>query len=274
MHSSDPSTAGTESVPTMASDTTKSTRRILITSATYNEIDNVPKLVAAILDEVPQADVLVVDDNSPDGTGRWCDEFSQTEPRLKCLHREGKLGLGTAIVAAMRYAIEHGYDYVLNLDADFSHPIRYLNEIIQRMNPVDSDSVDGEPADVVIGSRYIPGGGIEGWSLKRHLMSRAVNLYARSFLSLAAKDCSGGYRCYRVSQLDKIDLDGLISRGYSFQEEVLWRLKQSGARIAEVPIVFVDREHGQSKINNREAVEALRVIFKLGLNNWFRIGKS
>jgi dolichol-phosphate mannosyltransferase len=238
--------------------------KILITVATYNERENLPALVEEIFRQVPEVDLLVIDDNSPDGTGAWCDQKGQEDPRLRCLHRQGKLGLGTAILAGMKYAVEHGYRYVLNIDADFSHPPRYLPEMIRGMDPP-----GGPPVDVIIGSRYIPGGGVENWPLKRKLMSRGVNLYARWLLGLTPQDCSGGYRCYRVKILEKLDLSAIRSRGYSFQEEMLWRLKRLGARFSEIPIVFVDRQRGQSKINFREVVNALKIIFQLGIKNWF-----
>lgn len=231
----------------------------LVSLATYNEIENLPRLVDEILTAVPNVHVLVVDDNSPDGTGDWCDRQAAEEPRLKCLHRAGKLGLGTATVAAMRYAIQHDYRYLLNMDADFSHHPRYLAPLLVSM---ESPLVGGQ-ADVAIGSRYVLGGQIEGWPLRRHLMSRAVNFYTRTVLGLSAKDCSGTFRCYRVALLKKVDFDRIRSRGYSFQEEILWRLKKLGARFCEVPITFVDREQGQSKIDLREAVSTLRVIASL-----------
>ncbi len=236
-------------------------RKTLITVATYNEIENLPRLVEEIFQYAPEADILVIDDNSPDGTGRWCDEQAATEPRLRCLHREKKLGLGTATVAAMRDAIEHGYQYVLNMDADFSHPPRYLPALLAGMDPGDRP-----PVDVMIGSRYVPGGGVEGWPLRRHFMSRAVNAYSRWLLGLKPRDCSGAYRCYRTEVLARIDFGAIRSRGYSFQEEILWHLKRAGARFGETPIVFVDRRFGTSKINGREAAAALRIILQLGLS--------
>jgi dolichol-phosphate mannosyltransferase len=242
-----------------------SAKATLITLATYNEIENLPRLLDEILAAAPDADVLVIDDNSPDGTGTWCVEKAAVEPRLRCLHRPGKLGLGTATIAGMKFAIEHGYRYVLNMDADFSHHPRYLPALLAGM-----EHPDGSPAvDVMIGSRYVPGGSIEGWPLKRHLMSRGVNTYARWLLGLAAKDCSGAFRCYRTSLLAKVDFDAVRSRGYSFQEEILWHLKRLGARVGETPITFADRRHGASKINAREAWAALGVILALGARNWF-----
>jgi len=237
--------------------------KTLVTVATYNEIDNLPLLVAEVFQHAPQVDLLVIDDNSPDGTGRWCDEQARQDPRIHCLHREGKLGLGSAIVAGMRYSIEQGYKYLLNIDADFSHHPRYLPQLIAAMDPP-----DGPPVDVMIGSRYVPGGGIEGWPLKRYLMSRSVNLYARMLLGLTTKDCSGAYRCYRVTRLAQLDFGGFLSQGYAFQEEVLWHLKRLGCRFGETPITFVDRVRGSSKINSKEAWHALWVILALGRRNW------
>ncbi len=171
--------------------------KTLITVATYNEMENLPRLVEEIFRFAPEADLLVIDDNSPDGTGHWCDQKAAEDPRVHCLHRPGKLGLGTAILAGMKYAVEHGYKYVLNMDADFSHQPRYLPELLAGMDPP-----GGPPVDVMIGSRYVPGGGVEGWPLRRHLMSRGVNFYARWLLGLEPKDCSGGFRCYRTSRLE------------------------------------------------------------------------
>jgi dolichol-phosphate mannosyltransferase len=174
--------------------------------------------------------------------------------------------LGTATTAGMKYAIEHGYSYVLNMDADFSHQPKYLPDFLGGMNP------PGEPpVDVLIGSRYIPGGGVEGWPLKRRLMSRAVNLYARSLLGLATRDCSGAFRCYRAEVLARLDFAAVRSRGYSFQEEILWRLERLGARLRETPIVFVERQRGASKIHGGEALAALRIIFALGMQH--RLGR-
>ncbi len=234
--------------------------KTLVMTATYNEIENLPSLVEQIFQVVPNVDVLVVDDGSPDGTGDWCDKQAAIDPRIRCLHRKGKLGLGTAIIAGMRYAMQHGYKYVLNMDADFSHHPRYLPAMIAAMDPPGV-----WPMDVAIGSRYVPGGGVVGWPLKRQLMSRAVNLYARWLLWLKPKDCSGGYRCYRTSTLARLDLDKVRSRGYSFQEEILWMLRRTGAKFGETPIMFADREKGTSKINSKEAINALRIIFRLGM---------
>jgi dolichol-phosphate mannosyltransferase len=251
--------------PQLVSMPRENSPRTLVTVATYNEIENLPALVDAIWQAVPAVDILVIDDNSPDGTGRWCDERAAESSagggHLFCLHRAGKLGLGTATIAAMQYAIEHGYDQVLNMDADFSHHPRYLPALLAAM----------ERADVAIGSRYCAGGGTKDWPWKRRMMSWGVNTYARLLLGLKPRDTSGAFRCYRVSLLEKLDFAAIKSRGYSFQEEILWRLKRLGARMVETPIVFADRERGVSKIDRSEALAALWIIFRLGLTNWLGI---
>ncbi len=238
--------------------------KVLVAVATYNEIENLPRLVEEIFAALPEAHLLVVDDNSPDGTGQWCERKSAEDPRVRCLRREGKQGLGTAILAAMDYAQREGYDYLLTMDADLSHPPRYLPELLRAM-----DAPDSAPLDVVLGSRYVPGGGARGLPLSRRLMSRAINGYARWALGLPARDCSGNFRCYRLSILRRLDPCQVRSRGYSFQEEILWHLCRAGARIGETPIVFVDRQRGASKIDLAEALWALWIIFRLGARNLF-----
>ncbi len=232
--------------------------RLLISLATYNERDNLPLITAEIFQHTPDADVLVVDDHSPDGSGDWVAEQMKTEPRLKLLRRAGKLGLGTATIAAMAYAIEHGYDFLLNMDADLSHPPRYIQAIREKAE-------EGDGFDVVIGSRYVPGGGVEGWPWFRRLMSKSINVYAKLFLGLKTKDNSGAFRCYRVAKLNELDRSAIVSKGYSFQEEVLFRLRKLGATFAEVPIIFVDRRFGTSKINKTETIMALWLLFRIGV---------
>lgn len=231
--------------------------RTLISLATYNESGNLRDLVAEIRRHAPHASVLIIDDNSPDGTGAIADDLKATLPAVDVIHRSGKLGLGSAIVCAMRYATEHGYDHYLNLDADFSHPPRYIPNLIAGMTD----------HDVMIGSRYVAGGGVAGeqFDFKRKFMSRGINLYARLFLGLPTKDNSGSFRCYRVSKLAQIDFDRIRSRGYSFMEEILFWCKRVGCRFGETPITFENRRAGQSKINMGEAVKALGIIFQLGV---------
>jgi dolichol-phosphate mannosyltransferase len=230
--------------------------RYLISLATYNERENLPIITEEIFAAAPDADVLVVDDNSPDGTGNWVEERLATEPRFKLIRRAGKLGLGSATLTAMRFAIDNGYDYLINMDADLSHPPRYLPALRAKAE---------EGFGVVIGSRYTPGGGIEGWKFYRHWMSRGINWYAQLLLGLKTRDNSGAFRCYRVELLKQLEPKSMISKGYSFQEEVLYRLRLLGADFAEVPIIFVDRQFGKSKINKKEILAALWLIFRIGV---------
>jgi dolichol-phosphate mannosyltransferase len=239
----------------------------LVVLCTYNERENLPELVEEILKTVPEAAILVVDDASPDGTGAWCDEAAGREPRLSCLHRHAKLGLGTAILAGMQYAIDHDYDLVVTMDADFSHHPRYLPQLLAGMTS-HSARADAHPVDVMIGSRYVPGGGVEGWPLRRKVMSRGVNFLARVLLGLGIRDCSGSYRCYRVTTLRRLDFQKITARGYSMLEEILWRLAREGARFAETPITFTDRRRGKSKIDTREAMAALATLARLGARSW------
>jgi dolichol-phosphate mannosyltransferase len=230
--------------------------RILVSLATYNERDNLGPLLAEIQSNLPSADLLVIDDNSPDGTGRLADELAAANPRIHVMHRKGKLGLGTAILTAMRYAMEHEYDLLVNMDADFSHHPRYLPALVSGM----------DRRDVMIGSRYVPGGGSENWPLKRLVVSRSVNAMVRLLMRIPAQDCSGAYRCYRVAKLRQVALDRVKSRGYSFQQEVLYRCRKAGCKIGETPIVFADRRAGSSKVNLREVVRSISLLLYLGVN--------
>ena len=231
--------------------------RLLVTLCTYNERDNLATLLPEIWRFVPAAEILIVDDNSPDGTGRLADEWVASDSRVHVVHRPGKLGLGTATLAALSYGVKHGYSLVLNLDADFSHHPRFMPAILAAM----------EGADVVIGSRYVVGGGAVGWGLRRHMMSRAINTYARTLLRLTTRDNSGAYRCYRVGKLRELDFDRFVARGYAIQEELLYRCRKIGCRFAEVPIVFEERRYGESKINLAEAFAAGWIILRLAVTS-------
>jgi dolichol-phosphate mannosyltransferase len=241
----------------------KDSERILVGLATYNERDNLAALVHDIHDHLPAAHVLVIDDNSPDGTGRLADELAAADPRLHVLHRAGKLGMGSAILTGMRRAMEDGYDYYVAMDADFSHDPRYLPALIAGMRR----------NDVMIGSRYVPGGGTENWPLSRKLMSQGVNLLARMLMRLPARDCSGGYRCYRIAKLRQAEPDRMRSRGYSFQQEMLYRCRRVGCRIGETPIVFANRRAGSSKVNLHEVVRSLGTILLLGGASFFGLDR-
>jgi dolichol-phosphate mannosyltransferase len=239
--------------------TTSDTRGLLVSLATYNEAGNLRPLVETIRQFAPDCSILIIDDNSPDGTGQIADEIRAALSDVHVIHRSGKLGLGTATLAAISFAIEHKYEYLLNLDADFSHPPRFIPDLRKGM----------ADHDVMIGSRYVPGGGVEGgFTLKRRLMSSGINTYARLLLGLTSKDNSGSFRCYRVSKLAEIDLGRVRSRGYSFQEEILYWCQMVGCRIGETPILFENRRAGSSKINMREAASALWILLELGVVRW------
>ena len=233
--------------------------RVLVGIATYKERDNLGPLLHGIHAVAPHADVLVIDDNSPDGTGELAEEMAAADPRIHVLHRKGRLGLGTAILAGMRYAAEHGYDVFVTMDADFSHHPRYLPALLAGMSR----------QDLMNGSRYVPGGWTLNWPLSRRLMSRGVNGLVRLLMRVPARDTSGGFRCYRVGKLRQTDLAHLLSHGYSFQEEVLYRCHKAGLRIGETPIVFEDRRAGSSKVDPREVGRSLGVILLLGLKAMF-----
>jgi dolichol-phosphate mannosyltransferase len=234
-----------------------SSPRLLVSLATYNEVENLRELVLAIRREVPYADVIVIDDASPDGTAEVAEELMRELGGIYLIRRAGKLGLGTAIVCAMRYAVEHGYDFYLNMDADGSHPPRFMPALIAGMSRV----------DVMIGSRYVAGGGVEGeFGLKRRFMSTGINVYARTMLGLRTRDNSGSFRCYRVSKLALIDFAWIRSKGYSFQEEILFWCRIVGCTFDETPILFENRWGGKSKLNAGEAVKALQIMAGLGID--------
>lgn len=230
------------------------TPRLLVSLATYNERDNIAPLVQAIHQQVPHADILIIDDNSPDGTGQLADDLASRDSQIHVLHRPGKLGLGTATVAAIQYAMEQYYDLLLNLDADFSHPPRYLPALLKGMAQY----------DVMIGSRYIEGGGTEHWPVTRKIISRSVNRMVRMLFRMPVKDASGAFRCYRVSKLREVPLDRIKSRGYSFQQEMLYRCHKAGCRLGEAPIIFENRRAGASKVNWKEAARSISMLLWLG----------
>lgn len=226
--------------------------KTLIAIPTYNEIENIKALVEAIFTQVDSnTHVLIIDDNSPDGTGDLANVMAETNSRVHVMHRPKKLGLGTAYIAAFKYALQNTYDVVFEMDSDFSHDPKYL-PIFQR---------EIEKVDVVIGSRYVTGGGVVHWGLGRRLLSRGGSIYARAVLALPYQDLTGGFNAWRRSVLEAIDPDTIKSDGYSFQIEMKYRAHKLGFRIKELPIVFEDRQLGQSKMNKRIVLEAvLRVL--------------
>lgn len=233
--------------------------RTLICLATYNERDNLESLLAAVHQQAPLTDVLVIDDASPDGTGQLADEMASRFSWLRVLHRAGKLGLGTALLTGMRYAMDQGYDLLVTMDADGSHSPRYLPALLAGMARY----------DVMIGSRYVQGGGVIDFPRSRQWMSWGVNLLVRVLMRLPARDCSGGYRCYRVAKLKQARLERMLSHGYSFEEEVLYRCRRAGGRIGETPIVFENRRVGTSKLNTRETIRSVAILVYLGVHVFF-----
>lgn len=228
--------------------------RTLIVTPTYNERDNLERFVASVRAAAPEADVLVVDDASPDGTGDIADALATRDPRVRVLHRAGKLGLGTAYVDAFRRGLDEGYERFFEMDADLSHDPRHL--------PAFFDALDAG-ADVVVGSRNIPGGRVEGWGPGRHVLSKGGSLYSRVILGTPVRDLTTGYKAFTRRALEAIDLASIHSNGYSFQIEMTFRALRRGLRVVEVPIVFVDRTAGRSKMSRRIFAEAIGVVWRL-----------
>ncbi len=224
--------------------------KTLIIIPTYNEYENLQSLVCTIFSYAPHTDILIVDDHSPDGTGKLADQLQEGDPRVHVIHRAGKLGLGTAYVAGFKHAIANGYDAAFEMDADFSHDPQYLPDFLQAI----------EHADLVIGSRYISGGATPNWSLARRFISGCGNIFARFMLGIPVHDCTAGYRCYRREVLESIDLDAIQSQGYAFQVELAYHVMKQGFRIVETPIVFMDRRVGKSKMSHKIVAEALLYV--------------
>jgi dolichol-phosphate mannosyltransferase len=229
--------------------------RVLVIIPTYNEADNVRQIVGRVRSAVPRVDVLVADDNSPDGTGGIADGLAAADPQVHVLHRAGKQGLGAAYVAGFGWARERGYDAVVEMDADGSHAPEELPRLLDA----------ARDADVVIGSRWVPGGTVVNWPLHRELLSRGASLYTRLALGVQLRDATAGYRVYRMPVLDKIDLGSVQSQGYCFQIDLGWRAVRHGFRVAEVPVTFADRERGASKMSSGIVREAFWRVGVWGL---------
>jgi dolichol-phosphate mannosyltransferase len=227
--------------------------RSLVIIPTYNERENLPLLVEAILATDPDIDILVVDDASPDATGELAEQLATATGRVAVIHREDKLGLGTAYLAGFAWAIEHGYDRIVQMDADFSHRPEDLPRLLAA----------SEEADLVIGSRNVAGGRITGWSPLRHLLSKGGSLYARLLLDLPVRDCTAGFKCFRREALAALDLSAIRANGYAFQIEVNHTCARAGLRITEVPVEFPDRTRGQSKMSGAIALEACLLVLRL-----------
>jgi dolichol-phosphate mannosyltransferase len=229
--------------------------RVVMVIPTYNEADNLDWVVGRLRVAEPSVDLLVVDDNSPDGTGALADELAAADPAVHVLHRPGKAGLGAAYLAGFAWALDAGYDVVGEMDADGSHQPEQLHRLLEAL-------LD---ADLVIGSRWIPGGSVVNWPLRREALSRGGNLYVRVLLGISIKDATAGFRVFRRSALEKIDLASVQSTGYVFQTDLVTRCLRAGLAVREVPIEFVERVRGDSKMSGAVAIESLRRITRWGL---------
>jgi dolichol-phosphate mannosyltransferase len=229
------------------------TERYLVCVPTYNERANLPLIVPAILEQDPRLEVLVIDDSSPDGTGELADTIAAANPRVHVLHREAKEGLGRAYLAGFRWALDRGYEFILEMDADFSHDPKFLPLFIEA----------SRQADLVIGSRYKQGVNVINWPISRLLLSLGANQYARMITGLPISDSTGGFKCFRREVLAAIDFSRVRSNGYAFQIEMSYRAWRKGCRIVEIPIVFTDRVEGQSKMSKRIVREAVWMVWSL-----------
>jgi dolichol-phosphate mannosyltransferase len=221
---------------------------------TYNERENLPSIVAEVLRTAP-VDMLIIDDNSPDGTGSVADGLHDQDPRVQVLHRPGKQGLGRAYIDGFRWALARGYQVIFEMDADFSHQPRYLPEFLREIKHY----------DLVLGSRYVRDGGVSNWPLHRQVISRGGSLYARTILGVQVRDLTGGFKCFRRQVLEAIDLDSIGTTGYAFQIEMTYRTLQKGFRVKEIPIIFYERNAGRSKMSSKIFVEAIGAVWKLRL---------
>ena len=239
-------------------------RNRLIIVPTYNELSNAPLLIRRIFKQIPNSDVLVVDDGSPDKTGDAIRELQQEFPTLQLLERKTKLGLGSAYRLGFAWGLEQGYEELIEMDADLSHRVRDLKKMI--------DAKELQPnTDLVIGSRWIPGGKTENWSKSRELLSRAANLYVRAMVGLGVKDSTAGFRIYSASMLKRLNMESIKSEGYSFQIEMTRAVHQLGGKIIEVPITFRERENGVSKMSKNIVREAMLLVTIWGLKRFLRV---
>ena len=227
--------------------------RTVICLPTYNEAENLPLMVAAIHEVVPAVDILVIDDNSPDGTGKLADEISAADERVHVMHRTAKEGLGRAYIAGFKWALERDYELIFEMDCDFSHQPKYLPDFIAK----------AAENDLVIGCRYTAGGGTTDWSASRKMISRGGNVYAQTILWLPYKDLTGGFKCFNRRVLEALPLDEIFGGGYVFQIELTYRTVKLGFSVGEVPIIFPDRTRGESKMDKAIVWEAIQNVWKL-----------
>jgi dolichol-phosphate mannosyltransferase len=239
----------------------KNLGRVLVIVPTYNELENIKRITAGIRSAAPEVDILIADDNSPDGTGRVADELASHDSQIKVLHRSAKNGLGAAYLDAFAWAKNNNYDVVVEMDADGSHRPQDLVAMLIALNN----------ADVVLGSRWVRGGNVVNWPIHREILSRGGNIYTRLCLGIPIKDATGGFRAYRMNALNQMKIDDVQSQGYCFQVDMAWRAMQSGLRVAEVPITFVERQIGESKMSGDIVKEALIRVTQWGIEK--RLGR-
>ena len=232
--------------------------KTLIIVPTYNEQKNLTNIYQKILKSAKNYDLLIVDDNSPDGTGEIADRLAWKDKRVKVIHREGKMGLGSAYIRGMDYALDLNYEYIIAMDADLSHDPVNLPRMLELIRHY----------DLVIGSRYVKDGGMVNWGVGRYFISRFANVLCRWILQIPQEDCSGGYKCYRASLLQKIGLQNIFAKGYAFQVEILFRSLKVGAKVIEIPIVFVNRHEGESKLSAQELFLFGWTVIKLRWLSW------
>jgi dolichol-phosphate mannosyltransferase len=238
--------------------------RILVIIPTYNELEALPKILARVQSSVPSAEILIVDDNSPDGTGRIADQWVADHSGIHVLHRVGKAGLGAAYLAGFSWGLQQGFDVLVEMDADGSHQPEQLPELLAAL----------DYSDLVLGSRWVQGGGTQNWSKNRELLSRGGNYYTKKMLGLDINDATGGYRAFKSSTLRALDLHEVASAGYCFQVDLAWRAKQRGFVVTEVPIMFVEREVGTSKMSRKIVTEALWKVTVWGIDRRFKMLKG
>jgi len=232
-------------------------KKAIVVIPTYNECENIEKMIHRLIELYPNIHILVVDDNSPDGTGKYVENKSKEDDRIHVIHRAGKLGLGTAYVAGFKHVLEKGYDYVIQMDADFSHDPKEVGNLLKAI----------EENDLVIGSRYIQGVNVINWPMSRLLLSYFASIYTRVITGMPVMDATGGFKCFRSEVLKSINLDKVKSNGYSFQIEMNFKTYKKNFRIKEIPIVFTDRVEGTSKMSKKIVHEAVTMVWKLRIRS-------
>ena len=238
-------------------------KKSLVIIPTFNEMENIPKLIPEVLSKAEGIEVLVVDDSSPDGTADYVEKLMQSNDKIHLIKRDYKMGLGTAYITGFKYALDHSFDYIFEMDADFSHdPIEIVNFLSEIKN-----------YDLVLGSRYISGVNVVNWPMRRLILSYSANIYTKIITGLHIKDATGGYKCFRREVLEAIDLDEIKSNGYAFQIEMTFKAWKKGFKIKEIPIIFVDRVKGTSKMSKKIVREAVIRVWKLRIRSMFGLLK-